>query len=737
MFALGTVGYVQSGRNAATSTFTGLDVVILIDQSGSMWGYQKSHPQRNDQYDHRIGQTKNIIYRLAEHVENTPFVHRVSVIDFGDDATVAISNHQMRYNPADPGGALRDTKSIVEGNVTAKLWVNTNTPAAMALGLKELEKMASSPPNNGRTQVILIITDGRANLPGKKNETQLKDEIRAYAKDSKNKDVGVWIVGINDADNYWREGDGSFWESVTEPKRARLADTATSDIFTIVQDIVDEWLGAKSTPVLGNEYECPPYMQRIIFNVNFSKPRTPINIKDPDGNPIPVSAGGSSSAPGTNARFEVANPKPGIYKIERDPSFSYHVMVEEYSPNIKRLSPARAANLNSEAKILFQATDSKGTPLDMLSNWPINASVVITSPSGVTSPPIPATFQGDGKFTARWKPSELGVHKMRLRGLVTLKNGSSFDVFNANAHSYDDQLAVNQLHPYWLQFDNPNPASTLRVWSTDTSEKLQLSLVDEKGQKVTGFAGLVKDPATWLSIQLIDGSGVPVSGNAVPLVPDASGSFQAEVPVRLDWKTGEGWWMPGHLGFRVIAQPDHMTGDNFLDSIQLPPEAEDKRIASDPMTVGPIDVKFSLIFFGLGLLIFLGLLLSGVWYLLMRLLPGMLIWRADSSHNRTVELKIFNGADDPNGDYAKKYPAGTWGRFKYDRQISLSIDGQDYIAKKFRVVRVPSPEQIMAQVNYCWQNEPDKEYTVLLNKGKAERLKGLPGGEFLLALESK
>ena len=116
----------QSATTPAAG-FSGLDVTILLDQSGSMW----QNP-RNDRYAHRIGQSKNLIYRLAEHVEGTPLVHRLSVIDFGDTASVSLSNHVMRYNPSDPGSALRDTKAVIERVVIERPLRNTNTADAHA-----------------------------------------------------------------------------------------------------------------------------------------------------------------------------------------------------------------------------------------------------------------------------------------------------------------------------------------------------------------------------------------------------------------------------------------------------------------------------------------------------------------------------------------------------------------------------------------------------------------------------
>ena len=736
ILALKLLAFAQSS-GGSSSNFAGLDVVILIDQSGSMWGLPVVHPEPNDKHGHRIGQTKNIIYRLAEHVENTPLVHRVSVIDFGDDASVAVSNHLISYNPSDPGAALRQTKSVIEHSVSPKAgkgWEYTNTPAGMALAIKEYEKMAASGTRGGRQRVMLIITDGRANA---RNSTpaQMQTDVRANAAELEKNGVGIWVVGFNDKDNYWMEGDGAFWESVSGAGRARLADTASSDIFGIVQQIVDQWLNTKSKSVAGDEYYCPPYLGRIVFNVNFGTPRIPISINDPAGNLIPISAGGPGSLPGTTARFEVADPVPGVYKIDKDSSRSYHVAVEEYPSEIKRLVPSGAGSLDAETRVVFEVRDGKGVPLQILSQWPIAASIVATSPSEQVEE-IPASFEGDGKFQAKWKPSELGDYRMKLKGIVTLRDGTPYDVFKADGNSYTGTLAVNRLIPYRLRLVDPDPEGSLRVMSADTSSDIKLSLVDSKDSEVKNLQGLVNDPTMWLSLQLVDKSGAPLSDPPIPLRYDGSGSFEAAVPVKIDWKRGEGWWMPGHMSLRVISQQP-MLGDNFLDSIRLPQEIETKRAGGDPMTVGPIDIRFSVILIALAILALLALSAVLLWYIFMRLLPGLLIWRADSSRRRTVELKIYNGAEDPNADFAKRYPVGTWDRFKYDRKIRISVDNQEYVAKKFRVRRAPSQDQVMTQVKYCWQNQPDKEYTVMLSKGRTERLRGLPGGEYLLALDSK
>jgi hypothetical protein len=720
---------LQTQSGAPTAGFSGLDVTILLDQSGSMW----KNP-RNDQYAHRIGQSKNLIYRLAEHVEGTPLVHRLSVIDFGDTASVALSNHIIRYNPSDPGGALRDTKAVIERVIVDKPLRNTNTADAMHLALAEYAKMDAAQALPGRRRVLLVITDGRPDLPGR-SRPDLQNAVRTEAQSLKARNVELWVVGINDASNYWNDGDGAFWESVTElPGHARLAETASSKIFTIMQDIADDWLGSKSSALKGDEYNCPPYLRRIVFSVNMGQPRSAVGVTDPDGQDIPASSGGPAVNPGNFTRFVVDDPKIGVYKIKRDPTRSYSWRVEETAADIKRLAPAKATGLEAPARILFQARNNKGNPLDMLAEYPINGVITIAPPTG--SPiELKADYLGDGKFgVSRWQPPGLGTYRVRLKGLVKLKDGSEVDVFQSNASSYDEILEVNNQHPYFIRLEDPEPATGFRVMKPGSEGGLKFVVVDVKGNKVIDLAGLVKEPATWLQLDLVDKSGVTLGGPSLPLSLTADGTFSATVPTQLKWLSGEGWWTSGRLNVRLTEQPGRITTGNYLDSIQLSAEDEDQRIGGDPLALA-LNVRFHWIILVLALIVVLAIVGTVLFLAIKLLFPKIFIWVVDYRTGRTVLIRIYNADLDPEGYSGTKFPATGNVHFKYDQKFRVSTDDGDYIAIKLRIKRALVAERVEAEVLYNWNKDPKKDYIVLLRKGRIERLKGLPSSSYAIRLE--
>jgi hypothetical protein len=688
---------------------------------------------RNDQYAHRIGQSKNLIYRLAEHVENTPFVHRLSVIEFGDNAAVVLSNHVMRYDPSDAGGALRDTKAVIERVVTAKPLRNTNTADAMHLALAEYGKMDAAQSIPNRRRVMLIITDGRPDLPGH-SLSELQSDVSTQAQALKAEHVEMWVVGLNDASNYWNDGDGLFWEKITgQADHARLAETASSKIFTIIQDIADDWLGSKSATPNGDQYECPPYLRRLVFSINMGQPRSAAAVTDPDGHDIAASSGGPSINPGNFVRFVVDDPKVGTYKINRDPTRSYSWRVEETAADIKRLAPARATGIEAPTRILFQARDSKGAPLAMLAEYPIKGVIVVTPPTG-SAIELPADNLGDGKFAARWQAPALGKYRVRLKGLVQLKSGKEVDVFESNSSSYDETLEVNNLHAYFIRFDEPTPEKGFRLLLPSSDVPLKFSIVDAKGNKVSNLASLIKEPPSWLQLDLVDQSGASLGRAPLPLALSADGTFDAKVPARLAWLRGEGWWTSGHLNIRLIEQPGRVNAGSYLDSIQLSQDAEAQRIGGDPLALA-LKVRFHWIVLLLVSLVVL-LLLSGALVLIgKRLLPKGFIWAVDQRKGRSVNVKIYDADLDPDGYSGKKFSITGGQSFKYDRSLSLPTEARDYIAAKLRIKRALMVDRVEAEVSYSWDNDPKKTHTVRLRKDKIERLKGLPASNYAIKLE--
>lgn len=705
----------------------GIDLVVAIDQSGSMWGNPSVHPGRNDPWQHRIGATKQIVFRLMQNALDTRGVHRLSVVEFADAAEVPLSGYVIRFDKRDPAAIARG-RALIETAIKGKDWGNTNTGAAIQTALGELRGMRRSDPPGPRRRIVLLITDGRPTVPGVDGQL-LRSRIRDHAATLASEGIELWVIGLNDADNYWTSGDGVFWEELAGKNRARLAENAAAAMPSIFQDVVNDWLGVRSIPVRGDEYDCPPYLRRIVFHVTFGRPGGDVKIVDPDGVVVPRSAGGPAVDPGTFAMYAVDDPKPGTYKIVRDASRTETVHVEELSMAIERLEPRGDADAGVETPLVFAARDASGKPLVMLSSDLIEASVSVTDAAGVQTT-LAAKPLRDGKFAASWTPAKPGRYSAVLRGFIRRKSGSRYDVFANAGGSYSPAIQVGTRRPYSLLLLAPDPALGMRTVPWRREAQLRFALAGPDGKAVPKLHGLVTSADDWLTVQSVDPAGAAIGG-LVALRPDSNGQFTAAVPLRVAWRAGEGWSRPGNLSFRITEQSNRLAGDRYLRSIALPPGFEERRIAGDPLSIGPIEVRLSIWAWIVAALVTAMAVSMFAWRLFARWLPSRLIRRSDREAQRTVLLKVYDELKDPTASSGLDF--GLHGKRVADLPLNLEVDGNSVNADRFRFVREVSDRRPRGRLEYRWRGSK-RTFSTRLSAGDAKSLDGLPGGNYVAML---
>ena len=709
-----------------------LDVVFLIDQSGSMWG-SKQHPKANDKYKHRISIVENVIVRLAEHAKGTPLIHRVSVVEFGGDNSVSvavpISVLELKYNPAKPNDIVSKTKRYVTNILHSRTrnMGNTNTPLAMKTTLAEFHKLKAKSGGEIRERMLLFITDGRP-YTYKKQLERLRSDIENHAEELKGSSISLWVIGLNDASDYWNTGDGAFWEEVAGLKQTRFAETSFPNIASIVQDVVDQWLGMKSIPLLSDEYHSRPYLKRIVFNVHFSKPGAKPEFLNPNGQSIPVAE--NPAKEGTYVRYVVDNPMVGTYQLKRSSNGGYKIFVEENVPSLTFIGPHGAINQNVEDRIVFKVMqDAQG--LQEIPQWPVTAKMIVTAPSGHQQD-LAATFEGDGKYVAPWTPTAVGIHQFAFKAEVNVKTNKGpkqYDLVTENVTGNVEVLAYTvPNNAIWLHLASPDPQEGLTVlpWITKTAT-VKMSL-HEGDHQVMKLADVVSEPETWLKIEVMDESGIALS-EPIALKPEEA-YFIGQIPIEVN-----SWLYPDKIHLRVVAEPRRLSEDRTLHGIWLPEEVEDKRLyGGNTMTVADIDLHLSIWVLLLLGVILIPLLIGLLWIIVNRLLPCLSVRGEDAG--RTVNLLIYDGLDDPSGYSAKKFPITGQCHSKLDRQIHVQTDeGKSLVAEYFRLSREPNSNAPMVTIRYRWQGEEKhREHLLMLSARTPKNLEGLPAGNYMIAL---
>ncbi len=721
-----------------------LDIVFVIDESGSMWG-SKQHPKANDKYRHRASIVENVITRLAEQAKGTSQVYHVSVIEFGGDkptsARVLISNLQLKYNPAKPDEIISQTRLRVSAALYRRTqnMGNTNTPLAMKLALAEFRKLEAANGGVARERKLLIITDGRPYIYNE-NLKNLRNDIQNYADDLKSAKVELWLVGLNDASNYWNTGDGEFWENVAGIDKARLAETSFPSIAAVVQDIVDHWLHQNSISLANEEYHSRPYLKRITFNVHSHKPGAKSQLIDPNGQPIPPENG--TGQQGTYIRYIVDNPIVGTYTIKKLSNSAYKVFVEENAPTLIYIGPQGMINQNVKNRIVFQVMQGENG-LQEIPQWPVTAKVSITPPSGIIQT-LPATFKGDGKYSATWIPTEVGKHQLKFEATVevqTDKGPKQYELVDGNSAIGEVEVQAYTPPPgvasssttlvpknaLWLHLETPNLEDGLSLLPWEDRALVKFSLY--KGEElVTTLGDVVNNPDSWLKLELMDKSGIALSKQPIPLKVEDS-YFVAEIPIKRGWSLSS-----NKLHLRVTAEPHRLREDNLeLNGIWLPESLEDKRIYGNPMTVADIDVVTSVWVMVVVAIIIIILVLALIALGLVYIIPRLNIRSED--RGRIVNLLIYDGIEDPSAVRAKKINITGQIHSKLDGQVRVTTAGKSLAAEYFRVSRSPNPNSPQVKIEYRWQGEDKKKvHRVLLSGRTPKRVEGISSGNYMIAL---
>ena len=707
---------------ALAKDFSGLDVVAVVDNSGSMYG-SKDHPGANDPEGFRQAGVRQILMELGNDAVRHPVVHRLALVEYGSKASIGLDWVELAHNPKNPQEPLRKADDVARGIISKKMG-NTNTAQALALARQLLDRVTKLSPNTGRRQVVcFLVTDGRPYATGV-GDGEMWRRIKSVAENLRAKERELWVAGLNDFDNYWNRGDGAKWRELCgEPSHARLADSATGNLPSIFQDIVALWLGHQGHAVTAehSQFKCPPYQRRLEFNVFYTQGHTTGNqltVLDPQGRVLPYS---SPTSLGSNSPLEshwLDLPPPGNYRVQRKQDAYYSVQAKTM-PALATLAAPKRTDLGEPCDLVVKAAYQPGRFLEPLLDYPLKVTVQVDGPAGPTS--LEAKPMGQGGFLARWTPGQKGTHHVSALGQARQVSDPSqaWDVFRVEAAAVE----VDQRTPLFLRLDHPGGSGfQVLPWGA-SSDQLRMTLVDRKGRAPEELAPLVENPEGWLQAQRVDNWGKPV-GDPVALAQVSPGVYAGNLSFDLDWISGQGWWEPLMVDIRVTPRQLELKDQAYLKGLQTTASSALK-IKGDPFTVGsyPVCIPCWLLW-GPPALVLLALLFVLVW-----LLRKVILRRAIKSQDKELggnkpHLVIFDKASDYAGDRGQSFALDR-PRLKLDGR-AVEVDLKKEVFQNLEVKRSLKSNQPSVKVKYRWRGrKPWYETTLSMNDRKL--LDGLEG----------
>lgn len=463
----------------------GIDLILLIDESGSMGGYGE-HPQPNDPHNKRNELLHIILTEIIESAYKGN-VFRVSVIEFGSRHGAAarwqpqVTLSMFKFQEPKTG----ESKSDYHQRVSAELAFLKNDRTrgysdhgkALDLALQEMNKMDKHPVpvplgQVGQTQrlkVVFLITDGMPYVRSRDGSPlpagTLKREIREIVRNFPPQKAILFIFGLNAADKYWDDlGYGDYWDLVAattsdDKQNKGYAQFIDNHIKIIEQvlPVLSKYTNPPGVAIIhGDTYDCPPYLKSLEFIVefprSFMKVSQVLEITQPDGTLLDTA---NAREQKVNAYIDVPYPMGGVWRFNRkDPDI--RLMIKKMYREVKFLSPLSPVHLQSTHKIKFKAMGpGENNSFVQDPGYPVTATILIETPqntkdvlnASLVGPNEPGVFVSNTAY--RFK--QLAPYQVEFEASTVSGTGSPVQVLKSDKVT----LQVTESTPVRMVLEEP------------------------------------------------------------------------------------------------------------------------------------------------------------------------------------------------------------------------------------------------------------------------------------------
>jgi len=342
IIVLALSSFFSFSANAAGMSSKGFDVVLIIDDSGSM-GIKLDTRERSDIGERRyeaINMLKKIFYMSSEFAfknqEQVDF--RFSIIQFGDSANLLREWEEIYYKE----GSYPPKKN----EYPAKNLGWTNFERAFALAVKQYNKNNYSVNRNGskRAPVILLLTDGEPSL---RNDPKLGEDPKFwerlennYIKKIRNKNdkLRLFVVAFHNPD----VDEGRFWQKNKirwENLGAEFIVITKDESNTKLYDKLEGEFGSKlyKLPIMGanekGEFNVPCFQDKVYYQVYFYGKALKVVLESPSG--VIHTFKHQLKSDTTYAQNSISNPEAGQWRIKnfRGEKYAFRYLSMPYNIN--------------------------------------------------------------------------------------------------------------------------------------------------------------------------------------------------------------------------------------------------------------------------------------------------------------------------------------------------------------------------------------------------------------------
>lgn len=541
--------FLSSAHTRASSPYQELDILFLVDQSGSMGGPKYGGPRSNDPLDLRFEAVQYALETLSQYrrsmLEDTMF--RIAVVNFGDTAQIGLGWTAIDTQSQDWDSQQdRLLEQLSPESFGAQNLGNTNFKAAFSLGADLFNQL----PDDGfsHLKVIVALTDGAPCAPydpdwrdpdcnSSQDQVQhMSDLIKFVNENFPPPDYQIYVIAVDAENNYWPKFANQWQSIVGTEGRAERIETSTDVGQSFLRILVDSVRKLRAAPPAGSgepsdvigepipvvenrtaQIDVPPYYQTLRITVFKVAPETGLTITDPLGNPVTantdhVTVTGSQSAIEV---WTIAFPTPGLWHIitQLDPNL-LDIYEDLLRVNWKLETPDGNMPRYVPFDLTLTLTDASGNPLPNYIDprYALDVKATLQFPSGKTEV-VDLQALGTGIYQGRIIPTEVGNYSLGLGATSHTSDGTAFTVLR------DTAAQTFEVSPIHLKVEG-FPTGNLLVSEPVT---LQISLTDENGSNI-------KPDGLTMTAQVLDQSGQLWAD--IPLIVQEDGICNGQVTMR-------------------------------------------------------------------------------------------------------------------------------------------------------------------------------------------------------------
>ncbi len=451
MAGLGAIA--PAAAQTAVQGVTNLDIVLVIDESGSMW-------ERNDpQIFNADGTVKNPGWRIVAAnllaqwlaTDQSGAQHQLSVIMFGTDAKVIFPLQEIhsRESQAAYQKALKDNHDYLGA---------TDIVEAMRLARTELDKARTG---DDVKRAVVFLSDGVCEpkpVTSTAERRQCERDLRELVqRDFAAAQLPIFTIALT-SDAFKQDPSNTVYKNVWQ----EMAATTGGDYYEPVQaerELLEAFVGilqrlfglpiqAPPPPVDAPTelaFEVAPDLLQIGFTTIKYEPGIEMTVIRPDGTVVEITDPGvqySSSA--LTESYSISRPPAGTWTVRLSGRGKVILVTVPFSKNkfiIERQRPAPTHPQGKPMDISVRVLD-----VDQIARAAQQLTVQITLPDG-TSTSAALIASGQSYIARLDNTTQAGVYTLRFAGSVANADGSVFEI--------SDQQSIQVAALPWLQIVTP------------------------------------------------------------------------------------------------------------------------------------------------------------------------------------------------------------------------------------------------------------------------------------------